>query len=145
MYSMFSEEYLRLYGLRPGDPPLTLEELPRRTHPDDRERVQAHPWEALEHAHAWEIEYRVLWPDGSVHWLHSKGAVFPDSFGRPVRSTGVIFDITERKRVEAALRRAKVAVSGFVQAHERRYRLLQDAFRERHRIGLHLSGGQSPV
>jgi PAS domain S-box-containing protein len=37
----FSEEYARLYGLAADDPPLTLEELPKRTHPDDRERVQA--------------------------------------------------------------------------------------------------------
>ena len=80
-------------------------------YPDDRERVQALLGKLSNRAHAWEIEYRVLWPDGSVHWLHSKGAVFPDSSGRPVRSTGVILDITERKRVEAALHRSEQEVS----------------------------------
>jgi PAS domain S-box-containing protein len=100
----FSEEYARLYGLTADHPPLTLEELPKRTHPDDRERVQAILGDALKRAHAWDIEYRVLWPDGSVHWLHSKGAVMPDALGRPVRSTGVILDITEGKPAETALR-----------------------------------------
>ena len=76
-----SEEYARLYGLSPDDPPLTLEDLPKRTHPDDRERVQASIRDALERTHAWDTEYRVLWPDGSVHWLHSKGAVFLDASG----------------------------------------------------------------
>jgi PAS domain S-box-containing protein len=93
----FTEEYARLYGLAPDDPPLTLEALRKRTHPDDRERVQAILGAALEQAQAWDIEYRVLWPDGSAHWLHSKGAVFPDVSGR---SMGVILDITERKRLE---------------------------------------------
>ena len=66
--------------------------------------MQAILGDALKHARAWDIEYRVLWPDGSVHWLHSRGAVIPDALGRPVRSTGVILDITERKLAETALR-----------------------------------------
>jgi PAS domain S-box-containing protein len=91
-----SEEYARLYGLSPDDPPLTLEDLAKRTHPDDRELVQASIRNALELTHAWDTEYRVLWPDGSVHWLHSKGAVFLDASGLPNRSTGVVLDITEQ-------------------------------------------------
>ncbi len=103
----YSEEYARLYGLAPDDPPLTLEELPKHIHPDDRERLQASTRDALERTHAWDTEYRVLWPDGSVHWLHSKGTVFLDASGRPVRSTGVILDITEGKRAEGALRESE--------------------------------------
>ncbi len=102
-----SEEYARLYGSAPDDPPLTLEELSKRTHPEDRERVQACIKDALERTHAWDTEYRALWPDGSVHWLHSKGAVFLDASGRPVRSMGVVLDITEGKKAEAALRESE--------------------------------------
>jgi two-component system, cell cycle sensor histidine kinase and response regulator CckA len=102
-----SEEYARLYGLAPDHPPLSHEELPKRTHPDDRERMQASIRDALERTHAWDTEYRVLWPDGSVHWLHTKGAVFLDASGRPVRSTGVTLDITERKQAENALRESE--------------------------------------
>ena len=99
----YSEEYAELYGLAPDHPPLTLEELSKRTHPEDRERVQARIKDALERTHAWDTEYRVLWPDESVHWLHSKGAVFLDAAARPVRSIGVVLNVTERKRIEEAL------------------------------------------
>ena len=102
-----SEEYARLFGLAPDHPPLTLEQLSKRTHPEDRERVQASIRNALERTHAWDTEYRVLWPDGSVHWLHSKGAVFLDASRRPLRTTGVVLDITESKRAEAALRESE--------------------------------------
>jgi PAS domain S-box-containing protein len=102
-----SEEYNLLYGLAPDHPQLTLEELGERTHPDDRERVQVSIRDALERTHAWDTEYRVVWPDGSVHWLHSRGAVFLDASGQPFRTTGVVLDITEGKRREQALRESE--------------------------------------
>ena len=99
----YSEEYARLYGLAPDHSPLTVDELPKHIHPDDRERLQASIQNALERTHAWDTEYRVVWPDGSVHWLHSEGSVFLDASGRPIRSTGVVLNVTERKRIEEAL------------------------------------------
>jgi len=102
-----SEEYARLYGLGPGHPALTLEELSQRIHPDDRELVRANVKNTLEQTHNWDAEYRVVWPDGSVHWLHSKGAVLLDAAGRPTRSTGVVQDVTEGKRAEAVLRESE--------------------------------------
>ncbi len=102
----YSGEYAQLYGLAPGHP-LTRAGLREQIHPDDRERFVTGVQEALEQTRAWDTEYRVLWPDGSVHWLLSKGSVFLDDAGRPLRSTGIILDITESKRVEAELRESE--------------------------------------
>jgi PAS domain S-box-containing protein len=61
----------------------------------------------LEHTHFWDTEFRVVWPDGTVHWLLGKGKVFVDDFGLPVRIAGVSIDITDRKRAAEALRESE--------------------------------------
>ena len=99
----FSGEYAKLHGLAPDDPPITHEEWLSRIHPDDRERVQSVMRECIERTHVWDTEFRVLWPDGSVHWLLGKGTVFLDDSGQPVRMAGVTLDITARKEIESAL------------------------------------------
>jgi PAS domain S-box-containing protein len=76
-------------------------------HPDDRQRVEADLRECIERTHTWDEEFRVVWPDGSVHWLLAKGQVFLDEKGSPVRMSGVSLDVTERKRVDEALRESE--------------------------------------
>jgi PAS domain S-box-containing protein len=102
-----SGEYSRLCGLTPDHPSFTYEEWLALIHPDDRERVQALMRETLERTHVWDAEYRVVWPDGSAHWMLGKGAVYLDENGRPAHITGVNLDITERKQVEVVLRESE--------------------------------------
>jgi two-component system, cell cycle sensor histidine kinase and response regulator CckA len=101
-----SKEYLRLFGLRPDDSPLSWQGWLERVHPDDREWLERLIWQSQEQMHSWDAEFRVVWPDGSAHWLLGKGTVFLDDFGRRIRLTGVNLDVTERKHTEAALKRA---------------------------------------
>jgi two-component system, cell cycle sensor histidine kinase and response regulator CckA len=98
-----SGEYARLHGLPPSHPEVTHAEWLDMVHPDDRERMEAAARESIERTHSWDVEFRVVWPDRSVHWLLAKGKVYLDSAGRPVRMAGVSLDITERKQTEAAL------------------------------------------
>ena len=56
-------------------------------------------------------EWRVVWPDGSIHWLAGRGRLFKDSEGRPRRLIGINIDITDRKRVEDELRRLAAELS----------------------------------
>jgi PAS domain S-box-containing protein len=98
-----SSEYFALYGLPPDHPPLTLPEWLDLLHPDDRSRMDDTLRRSLHETHFWDTEFRVVWPDGTVHWLLGKGRVFLDDAGRPVRLAGVNLDITERKQTQAAL------------------------------------------
>ena len=102
-----SGEYAQLHGLPPDHPPLTHEEWLGLVHPDDRERVRALLRESFERTHIWDAEFRVVWPDGSVHWLGGKGKVFLNESCRPIRMAGISFDVTERKHNEAALRESE--------------------------------------
>jgi two-component system cell cycle sensor histidine kinase/response regulator CckA len=98
--TLMSGEYTRLHALPPNHPSLTHEEWLKLVHPDDRNRVDEQYRESLERTHCWDTEFRLVWPDGSVHWILAKGQVFLDDLGRPVRLAGVSTEVTERKRVE---------------------------------------------
>ncbi len=92
-----------LFGLPPDAPPLREEEFSAFIHPDDLAAI-GDAWSAAgEGSSSYDQEYRVVWPDGSVHWLASKGRTVADS-GAACRFIGITYDITERKRAEEALR-----------------------------------------
>ncbi len=78
-----------------------------RLHPDDHDRVTAQLDRAVAGAGEYNVEYRLLWPDGSIHWTAAKGQAIRDDQGRPVRFIGVSQDITERKLTEEALLEAE--------------------------------------
>jgi len=98
--TVISGEYARLHGLAPNHAPLSHEEWLKLVHPDDRNRVDEQYRQSLERTHFWDTEFRLVWPDGSVHWILAKGRVFLDHLGCPVRLAGISIDITERKRGE---------------------------------------------
>jgi diguanylate cyclase (GGDEF)-like protein/PAS domain S-box-containing protein len=71
-------------------------------HPDDRDTVLAIMQDGIDQRTGYEIEYRVIWDDQSLHWLAAKAQVFCDQPDRPVSTLGMIWDITERKEAELA-------------------------------------------
>jgi PAS domain S-box-containing protein len=97
---VWSSNMERLHGLEPGSFGGTFAEYQEGIHPDDRELVLGTIQQTLHEQSEYQIEYRSLRADGSIHWLGAQGRVIRDNRGRPVRMTGVCFDITERKRVE---------------------------------------------
>ena len=66
-------------------------------HPEDRERVRQVNITAVKEGRVDPVEYRVIWPDGSVHWLLSRGEMLRDDDGAMVRAVGVNIDVTERR------------------------------------------------
>jgi PAS domain S-box-containing protein len=75
-----------------------------RVHPDDLPRAQAEAQRAKAARAPYETEYRVVWPDGSVHWIAGRGVFECDAAGEPYRMLGIAMDVTARKRTEDALR-----------------------------------------
>ncbi len=90
-----------------GNPHLGLisnyENWRRCVHPDDIGQVEKKLADSLSNKTPFYIEYRILWPNGSVHWIESRGVVEHDNKSRLARIIGVNMDITERKHAEEAL------------------------------------------
>ncbi|HEY9604291.1 MAG TPA: response regulator [Allocoleopsis sp.] len=98
--AIHSETAESLYGLAPGSFEGTFEHFLGSLHPDDRKWVLQALDRVLEKGENYNIEFRVIWPDGSVHWIASRGQVYYDDTGKPVRMTGINMDITDRKQAE---------------------------------------------
>ena len=74
-------------------------------HRDDRQRVGEEMRVASTAVGGYDSNFRVVWPDGSLHDLSARGNVIPGEAHEMTRMTGVIWDITERKRTEERLTR----------------------------------------
>ncbi len=102
----WSPEIEALYGLPPGGFEGGYQGWTKLLHPDDLGKAEADVRRALESGEYF-TEFRVVWPDGSVHWLETRANVFKDGHDKPVRIMGVNMDVTERKRNEEELRQTQ--------------------------------------
>ncbi len=103
----WSERIAPLFGGPAGDLETTYESFLNAVHPDDRQIVADAVRACVERGAAYDIEHRVLWPDGTVRWLHGRGGVSRDGRGRPSHMLGVVQDVTRRKLAEDDLIRAR--------------------------------------
>src|SRR3984893_9181828 len=100
----WSEGLPAIFGLDPDQlgGTITMDAFMELVHPDDREAI-ARKVSQIDAADVFGIEFRRGWPDGSLHWLESKGYVVRDGAGRAIRAVGVTSDITDRRRAESEL------------------------------------------
>ena len=101
--NIWTPELEAIYGLRPGEFGKTQPAWEQLVYPDDLPNALRLVEQAFNTGEPVEGEWRVVWPDGSVHWLTGRWQVFKDATGQPLRMTGVNIDITERKCIEKAL------------------------------------------
>ncbi len=103
----WSERIAPLFGHEVGALETTYENFMAAVHPDDRELVSSAVAACVEGRAEYNIEHRVVWPDGQVRWLSEKGDVVRDENGSPQHMLGVVQDINDRKMAEQALNRFK--------------------------------------
>ena len=89
----------RIFGVDPADFEPTVERIEAMMHPDDREK---HALAAIVGAGGsrFQVEFRIVRPNGEVRWCYGAGIITRDADGKPVRMNGVTVDITDRKRAE---------------------------------------------
>ena len=92
-----------IHGLDPSSFEGTFKSFLSNLHPEDQELVTQALHSTLKEGSDYNIEFRILWPDGSVRWVASKGQVYYDNTGKAVRMTGINMDITDRKRAQEEL------------------------------------------
>jgi PAS domain S-box-containing protein len=101
-----SDTFVDMIGLPAGSAAPTRDEFMQLVHPDDRAAfadAQARVLNQIVEA----LEFRIVWPDGSVHWLYMRAQTSRDARGRPERVFGAAIDITDRKELESSLRQAQ--------------------------------------
>ena len=117
----FDDSLKRLFGVEPGESICTTADFIRRVHPEDRPKLIP-ALDRCRQGAAFEMEYRVILPDGTIRWLYDRAKMMLDPQGRPAYLVGACTDITKRKRVEEALRDADRRKDKFLAtlAHELR-------------------------
>lgn len=100
---VWSEEHARLFGMTLAEFDGRYESFVRRVHPADLPAIERALAVARREHGLYRHEFRIVWPDGSVHWIAAHGQFFYDDEGHVHRMTGVVTDIDARKRAELAL------------------------------------------
>ena len=103
--TVWDERLHALFGLAPGDFDGTFEMYVSLLHPDDREETLASVSRAVETKSPYRVEHKVVWPDGSVHWLAGAGTVTLDDDGDVTGTVGCSMDVTDRVEQQRELQR----------------------------------------
>ncbi len=99
----WSEWHEMLFGYNIGEFNGSLNFFIDRVHPDDVEKVNKKLKDSLENKQFFQDEFRIIWPDQSIHWILSVGEYDFNEYGKAVRMRGTVSEITARKTIENSL------------------------------------------
>jgi len=112
----WSDETFRIFGLDRSSFLPTFEAFLSAVHEEDRERVRAAVERALQRTARYEIDHRIVLPDGTERIVREEADVVPEGVAPPRRLTGTVRDVTEVRRIDARLARLAAIVSSSVDA-----------------------------
>ena len=107
---LWNPQHARLFGLDATSTtttvslPFAYNDWASRVHSEDFPRVEAEMRRCLAERVPLEADYRIVWPDGSLHWMATRAVIEQDVEGQPWRMVGIVMDITERKEAEEIIR-----------------------------------------
>lgn len=119
-----------LFGLPRGKTVRSLENFIATVHPDDRPGVIERCERCAREGADFSMEFRVVWPDGSIHWLDDQGKTFFDEAGRPLYMAGACVDITQRKETEEKIRKLNTSLEQRVEERTRELQAVNAALSE---------------
>ena len=114
--TLWDERLEALFGLAPGEFDGSYDAYVSMLHPDDRDSVIATVDKAVQNKSRYRTEHRVVWPDGSVHWISGAGGVTINDRGEVTGTVGCVLDITEQV---AELQERERLVTAVLEAHDR--------------------------
>lgn len=104
----WSTDARKIIGFATEEESRTKEGWLSRIHPADRQRVEDHTARAAADGKDIDVEYRIIHPDGNTRYIRGTGRIGFDEASRPVRSAGLVIDITERWKAEEAQRWSEI-------------------------------------
>lgn len=112
----WSDQVYRLFGHAPGAFEPTYERFMQAVHPSDRANIEREVTRTLESHAPYDIEHRILLPDGGLRYVHERGVIASGADGAPDRLVGTVQDITQRVLAGREMRQAAAILEGTSEA-----------------------------
>jgi len=103
----WSEHIHEIFGRTFDTMPANFTEVLTLIHAEDRQAIAVQLRRLQDTGISIGMEFRILWPDGSIHWQAIRAELVRSAEGAPIRMVGIVMDITERKRIEDELRQSQ--------------------------------------
>jgi PAS domain S-box-containing protein len=107
---IWSDEIYQIFEIDPKKFGASYEAFLEAIHPDDRNAVNNAYTNSLNTKTPYVIDHRLLFSDGRIKWVHEQCESFYDPVGKPVRSIGIVQDITERKKAEEEIQKLNMGL-----------------------------------
>lgn len=122
----WTDEVFHIFGTVPSEFGATYEAFLAAVHPDDRATVESAVATAVSELGSYDVEHRVLRPDGSVRHVHERGEVIVDGNGNAARLVGIVHDVTEQYQHIAAITASERQVRAVLNAMAARTIVVDD-------------------